>query len=742
MKNLFYITLLFTVILYACTPQKKSPEMLDIQLDEKNFSITYNRMPRMTSIKPHFEGTALNIDEVFAEGNQNTLVFHYGVADEKHVKIHVDIYQEKNVIILSISPDGLQPQDGSQYIGIVIDSLPLYLRGVAYYKYPQVKAWTHPYLVPTPDSLKYTDNQFYYWQYADSLTACAMPLMGKGYVATLGNTDGKLCIKARCLASNFNAEKIPIAAIGFGKDFYKNVSNVYNIGLKKINRPAALRSEKSYPEVFEHLAWCTWNSFMHSLNQEKLIEGLESFKKNSFTLPSVLLDDGWMQATAYGTGKLKALETNPEKFPQGLKYAIDKVKNDYGVKNVGIWHAYSGYWAGVDTNTTLYQKNKSWFVPYTDKVAWAQGGTSTFYGPSPLTITDDNIYNAWYKYFKNEGIDFVKVDNQLVNDRICQGNIAFETGAANLQTNMQNAVKKYFDGQVINCMDMTTDAVYNFGTSAIGRSSEDYFPENNTYKMTSGNEAVHITCNAYNSIWWSQMVWSDWDMFQSHHPNATYHAVARAISGGPIYITDIPGKQNFEIINRLIDDDGKILRANLPALPTVDCLYDVMQNKPLKIFSMSGNVGLLGVFHNMDNEESSTSVSPADVYDMQVSDYMCYDYFNNTYKIMKYDETYQVKLRRLTVQLYYFIPLKGNLLPIGILEKYNAPKTYNAYISDANNYNIVINTSGTFAFGVQKGTPKVKIQDQDVPMMVLKNNIYTFAVSKENVGMDYVITIQ
>lgn len=28
----------------------------------------------------------------------------------------------------------------------------------------------------------------------------------------------------------------------------------------------------------------------------------------------------------------------------------------------------------------------------------------------------------------------------------------------------------------------------------------------------------------------------DWDMFQSLHPAAEYHASARAISGGPIYV--------------------------------------------------------------------------------------------------------------------------------------------------------------------------------------------------------------
>src|SRR5256885_12643741 len=31
--------------------------------------------------------------------------------------------------------------------------------------------------------------------------------------------------------------------------------------------------------------------------------------------------------------------------------------------------------------------------------------------------------------------------------------------------------------------------------------------------------------------------WPDWDMFQSHDAHAATHAIARAVSGGPIYVT-------------------------------------------------------------------------------------------------------------------------------------------------------------------------------------------------------------
>lgn len=54
------------------------------------------------------------------------------------------------------------------------------------------------------------------------------------------------------------------------------------------------------------------------------------------------------------------------------------------------------------------------------------------------------------------------------------------------------------------------------------------------------------------------MVWPDYDMFQSYHPHAAYHAIARAISGGPVYLTYEPGKQNFKVLWPLIYSDGFI----------------------------------------------------------------------------------------------------------------------------------------------------------------------------------------
>eukprot|EP00960_Hanusia_phi_P003636 107850-Hanusia_phi.AAC.1 len=96
----------------------------------------------------------------------------------------------------------------------------------------------------------------------------------------------------------------------------------------------------------------------------------------------------------------------------------------------------------------------------------------------------------------------------------------------------------------------------------------------------------------------------DWDMFQTDHPTSYIHAIARAVGGCAIYVSDKPEKHNFELLSsfclpltlaRLVLADGSILRARqpghcfllvsqpltpeLPGRPTRDCLFlNVMQD--------------------------------------------------------------------------------------------------------------------------------------------------------------------
>lgn len=66
--------------------------------------------------------------------------------------------------------------------------------------------------------------------------------------------------------------------------------------------------------------------------------------------------------------------------------------------------------------------------------------------------------------------------------------------------------------------------------TAIVRASDDFFPRDPM------SHTIHIAAVAYNSVFLGEIMQPDWDMFHSQHPAGEYHASARAISGGPIYV--------------------------------------------------------------------------------------------------------------------------------------------------------------------------------------------------------------
>jgi len=74
----------------------------------------------------------------------------------------------------------------------------------------------------------------------------------------------------------------------------------------------------------------------------------------------------------------------------------------------------------------------------------------------------------------------------------------------------------------------------------------------------------------------------------SKHPAAGVHAAARAVSGAAVYVSDSPGKHDFDILKQLVLSDGSVLRALLPGRPTLDCLFqDPLRDRQslLKVWS-------------------------------------------------------------------------------------------------------------------------------------------------------------
>lgn len=82
------------------------------------------------------------------------------------------------------------------------------------------------------------------------------------------------------------------------------------------------------------------------------------------------------------------------------------------------------------------------------------------------------------------------------------------------------------------------------------RNSDDYFP------AVPASHPWHVFSNAHNALLTLHLVpraLPDWDMFQSAHPlYGAYHAAARCVSGGPVYVTDAPGEHDVRLLAQVV----------------------------------------------------------------------------------------------------------------------------------------------------------------------------------------------
>eukprot|EP00971_Amphidinium_carterae_P123253 2440438-Amphidinium_carterae.1 len=120
---------------------------------------------------------------------------------------------------------------------------------------------------------------------------------------------------------------------------------------------------------------------------------------------------------------------------------------------------------------------------------------------------------------------------------------------------------------MISCMCHANDAFLNFNHSVLCRVSDDFWPDD------PASQACHMGTCAFNALFLSDIVIPDWDMFHSRHPSGAMHAAARAISGGPVYVSDPPGQHDFSLLKQLATADGELLLCDGPCRPTRDCLF-------------------------------------------------------------------------------------------------------------------------------------------------------------------------
>lgn len=504
-----------------------------------------------------------------------------------------------------------------------------------------------------------------------------------------------------------------------------------------------LMEEKTPPGIIDMFGWCTWDAFYLEVHPEGVWEAVKGLVEEGCPPGLLIIDDGWqtfcrddepvteggsLNCCVPGEQMLNRLikfeenckfkEYRSRRVPceEGMGAFVKDLKDEFSaLEYVYVWHAFCGYWGGIRPNVAGMPESR--VVP----TKLSPGAEMTMTDLAVVKIMDigvglvppekaNQLYEGLHSHLQSVGIDGVKIDVTHVLEMLSEEYGGRVELAKAYYKALTASVRKHFKGNgVISSMQQCNDFMF-LGTETIslGRVGDDFWctdpagDPNGTYWL----QGCHMVHCAYNSLWMGNFIHPDWDMFQSDHACAEFHAASRAISGGPVYVSDSVGKHNFKLLKKLVLPDGSILRCQHYALPTRDCLFvDPLHDGKtmLKIWNLNKCSGVLGLFNcqgggwcpvarrNKSASEHSHSVtcfaSPRDIEWNKGQNPICikgvdvfavYMFKDDKVKLLKYTESVEVSLEPfsfelLTVSPVLVLPRKSiQFAPFGLVNMLNS----------------------------------------------------------------------
>ena len=347
----------------------------------------------------------------------------------------------------------------------------------------------------------------------------------------------------------------PAFACAEGADPYELITEIYKELRRQRSYGFKLREEKTFPDIFRSLGWCTWDSLGHDVTEEAIFRKMNELREKQVPVKWVLIDDGWSLVDPQKQ-TLKGFRADSVKFPDGLSHTVRVLKEEYGVEAVGVWQAMKGYWHGIDEEFEDWPQVSDYLQRYGNGEISAKPDPAASFG----------FWDCWHSILEKEGIDFVKIDGQSSMSMIQNGIVSYGEGARALYKGMEASVFLHFGGRVMNCMGIAPENVINRSVTAFSRTSDDYLP------TIQGSFYEHALQNAYDNVYQGSLYYGDWDMFWTEHEDASRSTLLRMISGGPVYISDGYGRTDADMIRKITDENGNLCMCDDIARPTLDCL--------------------------------------------------------------------------------------------------------------------------------------------------------------------------
>lgn len=444
-----------------------------------------------------------------------------------------------------------------------------------------------------------------------------LPLVTDEVMAWLEGSGSGLSLTVNHFGNEALSTTQPLLAVAESSTPYGCVAAVWRLARQAVDS-FRLREEKTYPELFEYLGWCTWEQYRDTISEELILKAIDVLDKSPIPIRWMLIDDGHLSQAQHsglivggagaeapqdaGKRKLTSLIPDKEKFPNGWRLIQERIAQSPRIEWSGIWLNFNGYWGGISPENEMGELNSA--------LAEISSGTLL---PRDNSECSGKFYEAWIAAQAQGGFDFVKVDNETQNIVLYRGKCRNAVRAVSLNhQSLEAAASRHLLG-LINCMAHNNLCAFNTRFSQLTRCSEDYLFEDVW-------RAKHHLHNSFtNMLWMASSVWGDHDMFHSTDSVAGgIMARSKAISGGPIYLSDEPAKFNRDLIVPLCLDSGRILRPLAPAVPLPDSIFqDAYQSdRAFQVIAPLKNRCAAWAAYNLTHPEKSVTAT------LNTEDYM------------------------------------------------------------------------------------------------------------------------
>jgi len=535
-----------------------------------------------------------------------------------------------------------------------------------------------------------------------------VPICGPSTMAWLyASPDGRMILNFGTLGTKAVSCDAPLFSWCYSDDVYTASGRAWALAVTSgpVAGSTNFRGNKEYPEVFRYLGWCSWEEYKWDISEKVLVDTVKQIEASGLPIRYLLVDDGHLDADEHH--KLKSFNPNKDKFPNGWAPLL-AMRKENKIKWMGLWNTTNGYWETVSPENNLGKHINEHLV--------AVDRTNALV---PRNNLESAIvfYNAHIGAVKKHGFDFVKIDSQARNIAWYIGtDNAVEATCNNLQA-LESAVNNNVDG-IINCMAHNLACVFNTRYSAVTRSSIDY-------KL--GKEArakSHLLQSYSNTLWLGQTVWGDHDMFHSSDRYAgRIMAVSKAMSGGPVYLSDNPKDFIAEYIRPLCYEDGELLRPIAPAAPLPDSVFIAPMRQKVAyrvIAPLSGGAAAIAaynLYHPISGTPVQTSVTKEDYthagamvqpypgkWKVPGEGLVVYDWYAG--KAEKLGEKYAFELDGFSDRLLHLCPIQKGWAVIGRTDKYLSPAAVEVLSFSPVELKLRMIESGPLAIWLDNGVPK------------------------------------